>query len=278
MDLAFATARAAGADLVIANDPDADRLAIAIPDTEAADGYRRLTGNEVGALLGWRAAERLRVATEPGEPLSGTLACSIVSSPALAAVARDYGLRFQDTLTGFKWVSRAHGLVYGYEEALGYLVDPDVLRDKDGISAGLAFLELAATLAGSGLTVADQLDAFSLRFGHFASAQVSLRFTDVSEIAGLMTRLRTAPPAEVGGIRVDRIEDLAAGSPELPASDVLRFWLVGGSRIMVRPSGTEPKLKVYIDTASAEGTLAERRAEAESLLTMLEAGMRALLA
>ncbi len=278
MDLAFATARAAGADLVIANDPDADRLAIAIPDTKAADGYRRLTGNEVGALLGWRAAERLRVATEPGEPLSGTLACSIVSSPALAGVARDYGLRFQDTLTGFKWVSRAAGLIYGYEEALGYLVDPDVLRDKDGISAGLAFLELAATLATSGQTIADQLDAFSIRFGHFASAQVSLRFTDVSEIAGLMNRLRAAPPAEVGGILVDRIEDLAAGSPELPASDVLRIWLAGGSRIMVRPSGTEPKLKVYIDTACAEGTLAERRAEAESLLRMLENGMRALLA
>lgn len=278
MDLAFATARAAGADLVIANDPDADRLAIAIPDSTAAEGYRRLTGNEVGALLGWRAAERLRMTAEPGEPLSGTLACSIVSSPALAAVARDYGLTFQDTLTGFKWVSRAPGLVYGYEEALGYLVDPQVLRDKDGISAGLAFLELAATLAAAGLSVASHLDAFSMRFGHFASAQVSLRFTDVSEIAGLMSRLRAAPPAAVGGIRVDRIEDLAAGSPELPASDVLRIWLVGGSRVMVRPSGTEPKLKVYIDTACAEGTLKHRRETAAGLLTALEEGMRTLLA
>jgi phosphomannomutase len=278
MDLAYETARASGADLVIANDPDADRLAIAVPDSTTVEGYRRLTGNEVGALLGWRAAERLRTAAGPGEPLFGTLACSIVSSPALAAVARDYGLTFQDTLTGFKWVSRAPGIIYGYEEALGYLVDPDVLRDKDGISAGLAFLELAATLSTAGLSVSDHLDAFSMRFGHFASAQVSLRFTDVSEIAGLMHRLRAAPPSEVGGIRVDRIEDLAAGSPELPASDVLRVWLVGGSRIMVRPSGTEPKLKVYIDTACADGTLAGRRAEAEALLTTLEVGMRALLA
>ena len=278
MDLAFATARSSGADLVIANDPDADRLAIAIPDSTTDEGYRRLTGNEVGALLGWRAAERLRLAAKPGEPLAGTLACSIVSSPALSAVARDYGLAFQDTLTGFKWVSRAPGLVYGYEEALGYLVDPHVLRDKDGISAGLAFLELAATLAATGETIASQLDAFSMRFGHFASGQVSLRFTDVSEIAGLMNRLRKTPPREVGGIRVDRIEDLAAGSPELPASDVLRIWLVGGSRIMVRPSGTEPKLKVYIDTACAEGTLAHRRETAATLLTSLEDGMRALLA
>lgn len=275
LDLAYATARAHSADLIIANDPDADRLAVAIPDAAEPTGYRRLTGNEVGALLGWRAAESLTPHDEGAA--EGTLACSIVSSPALATVARHYGLEFADTLTGFKWVSRAPGLVFGYEEALGYLVNPETVRDKDGISAAVAFLDLAAQLAADGTNIAERLERFSETFGHFASDQVSVRVDDLSRISTTMTRLRNTPPSHIGGIRVDRIEDLSAGFGALPPSDVLRFWLDDGSRIMVRPSGTEPKLKVYIDVSSDTGTLPERIADAEGRLTALREGVADLV-
>jgi phosphomannomutase len=275
LDLAYEAAREHAADLIIANDPDADRLAVAIPDPASASGYRRLTGNEVGALLGWRAAEAL-TSPDEGAP-EGTLACSIVSSPALAAVAERYGLEFADTLTGFKWVSRAPGLVFGYEEALGYLVNPETVRDKDGISAAVAFLDLAAQLAAEGSSVAEHLDRFSETFGHFASDQVSVRVSDLSRIGATMTRLRDEPPSTVGGIRVERIEDLSSGFGALPPSDVLRFRLVDGSRVMVRPSGTEPKLKVYIDVSSTEGDLAHRVADAESRLAALRAGVSELI-
>ena len=277
MDLSFEAARAAGAELVIANDPDADRLAIAIPDDSAAEGYRRLTGNEVGLLLGWQVAEQVTANTGPGGA-DGALACSIVSSPGLEAVARAYGLHFVATLTGFKWISRAPGLVFGFEEALGYLVNPATIRDKDGISAGVAFLGLAARHKAEGRTVADRLDEFAERFGCYASSQVSIRVTDLSRIGEIMARLRAEPPASVGGIRVERIEDLSDGFGQLPPSDVLRIVLEGGGRVMVRPSGTEPKLKVYIDAASTDGTVAERRAAASDAVSRLEQGMRELVA
>jgi phosphomannomutase len=277
MDLSFARARDAGADLVIANDPDADRLAIAIPDASSAEGFRRLTGNEVGLLLGWQAARRASSAGGDSGA-NGTLACSIVSSPGLEAVARAYDLEFSATLTGFKWISRAPGLVFGFEEALGYLVNPDTVRDKDGISAAVAFLSLAAELQASGKTVADHLDEFVLRFGCFDSAQISLRVTDLSRIGAIMARLRATPPALVGGIRVERVEDLADGFGALPPSDVLRIVLEGGARVMVRPSGTEPKLKVYIDAVGETGSVSERRAAASAAVAALEAGMRELTA
>jgi phosphomannomutase len=277
MDLSFAAAREAGADLVIANDPDADRLAVAIPDPSSADGYRRLSGNEVGALLGWRAAELAAARADDRGPV-GTLACSIVSSPALAAVARAYRLDFADTLTGFKWVSRAPGLIYGYEEALGYLVNPGTVRDKDGISAAVAFLDLANALAADGTTVAQRLDAFAERFGYFASDQISLRVTDLSRIGEIMAALRSTPPSHLGDVRVAQIDDLSDGFGGLPPSDVLRILLQDGSRVMVRPSGTEPKLKIYIDASSDEGTVEQRRATATSRVAALAEAMRLLTA
>ena len=275
MDLSYATAREAGAELIIANDPDADRLAVAIPDQDSPGGYRRLSGNEVGAILGWRAAE---IAAHTPDGPAGTLACSIVSSPALASVASAYGLDFVETLTGFKWVSRAPHLVFGYEEALGYLVNPGTVRDKDGISAAVAFLSLASELKADGVTVAEHLDRFSERFGHFASGQISVRVTDLAEIGRVMTRLRATPPAFVGGIRVDSIDDLSQGIGGFPASDVLRIRLADGSRVMVRPSGTEPKLKVYLDTHSSIGAVPERKAAASAALEELDRGMRELIA
>lgn len=276
LDLAMALATRVDAELIVAHDPDADRLAVAIPEPGAASGWRRLSGNEVGLLLGWRIAELASRAAGEGAP-SGTLACSIVSSPGLRAVAEEYQLDFANTLTGFKWISRAPGLVFGFEEALGYLVNPHDLRDKDGISASAVFLSLVSELASEGKSIADHLAAFDLRFGCYASSQVSLRVTELSLIAELMHQLRSAPPAEIGGAPVDRIEDLADGYDSIPPSDVLRIWMRDGSRIMVRPSGTEPKLKVYIDAMSNAGTLDERRAAAHAAVAQLEAGMRELL-
>lgn len=272
MDLAFATAAEHGAELVIANDPDADRVAVGVPDGHG--GWHRLSGNEVGWLLGWRAA---RQAVERGLD-RGALACSLVSSPALGVVARTEGLDFVETLTGFKWISRAGDLIYGYEEALGYLVDPDKIRDKDGISAAVAVLALFSDLKASGRSFAEHRAEFAERYGAFASGQISVRVSDLARIPELMARLRQDPPREIGGIRVEQIDDFADGFGPFPPSDILRFHLAGGSRVIVRPSGTEPKLKCYLDTRSDEGAAAERQATADAALAALDAGMRELLA
>jgi phosphomannomutase len=271
LDLAFAAATRVGAELIIANDPDADRLAVAVP---AADGgWQRLSGNLVGSLLGWRAANRL-----VGSGREGTLAASVVSSPALREIARKSNLDYVDTLTGFKWISRAGGLAFGYEEALGYLVDPDKVRDKDGISAALDFLGLMAELKASGRTLDSHLLDFADRFGAYASSQISIRVTDLGEIARVMSELRADPPAVIGRVTVTQMDDFAEGFGPFPASDILRIWLEGGSRIIVRPSGTEPKLKVYIDASSTDGTPPERVAAAEALVAELDAAMRAIVA
>jgi phosphomannomutase len=272
MDLAFATARAAGAELIIANDPDADRLAVAIPDSSTPDGWRRLSGNAVGALLGWRAAERLE-----REGRQAKFAASLVSSPALSAVAAAYGISYSDTLTGFKYISRVGGLGYGYEEALGYLVDPAKVRDKDGISAAVDFLALAGELKAAGHTLEQHQRDFDERFGAFASAQVSLRVTDLSRIGAIMAELRDSAPNEIGGVRVDQVDDFIGGFGVFAPSDILRFWMRGGARVIVRPSGTEPKVKVYIDASSDQGSVDERRAAAQAEVAALEAGMRALI-
>lgn len=266
MDLAFETAREVGAEFILANDPDADRLAVAIPDPAAPEGWRRLTGNQIGLLLGWRAARAADAAS------GATLACSLVSSPGLAAVAEHYGLGFAATLTGFKWISRAPGMIYGFEEALGYLVNPETVRDKDGISAAVAMLGMIAEARASGHTVADLLTEFDETFGAFASDQISLRVSDLSLIGRTMSALRAAPPASVGGVAVARINDLLNGVDDLPPGDVLRVWLEDGSRIIIRPSGTEPKLKVYLDVR------AETADEASERLAALADGARDLLA
>lgn len=266
MDLAFQTAADAAAELVIANDPDADRLAVGIPDPLAPSGWRRLTGNEVGLLLGWRAARG--AAGTPG----ATLASSLVSSPGLQVVAEHYGLACRTTLTGFKWISRAPGLVYGYEEALGYLVDPGSVRDKDGLSAAAAVLELASAARAEGRTLADLLTEFAETFGHFASDQVSVRVADVSRIGAMMAALRARPPARVGSQPVVAVDDLRDGADGLAPADVLRLRLTDSARVIVRPSGTEPKLKVYLDV---RGTSAD---DARARLADLAAGVRTLLA
>ncbi len=273
MDLSFALARQIDAELIIANDPDADRLAVAIPDLSVEAGWRRLTGNEVGALLGEHIASVLPAEDRPGK----TLAQSLVSSPLLGRIAERYGLGYVQTLTGFKFVNRVPGLIFGYEEALGYLVDPDLVRDKDGVSAAAAFLVYAAALKAKGKTVADALDDIVDAYGRYDSDQVSLRVDDLSQIARIMRGLRENPPTEFAGISVSRTDDLLTGFEDLPASDVLRYYLTDGSRVIFRPSGTEPKLKVYLDVASVDGTRAERYAGAAHKLAELRAAVTAIV-
>lgn len=265
MDLAFARARRVKADFILANDPDADRLAVAVPDEKSPEGWRRLTGNEVGLLLGARAAKA--AAGSPG----ASLACSLVSSPGLGAVAAHHGLDFHETLTGFKWISRAPGIVFGFEEALGYLVNPETVRDKDGVSAAVAILGLAAEARDRGATLVDLLDELGETYGHFASGQVSVRVDDLSIIGDVMLALRSLPPTQIAGRSIASAEDLLRAPQGQPSGDVLRYRLTDGSRVIVRPSGTEPKLKVYID-ARAESAQGAREAVAE-----LEAGVRTLL-
>jgi phosphomannomutase len=281
LDLAFAEARNVGADLILANDPDGDRLAVAVPDAAAAAGWRRLTGDEVGTLLGSFVLDHVRQGWRPpGEagwrPL---VSSSIVSSTMLATIAADADVPFVGTLTGFKWVVRSveavpgTRLVFGYEEALGYAVG-DIVRDKDGMNAGLAFLALAGDLRARGSTIDDHLSELMRRFGVHKTAQHSIATHDPDQ---RMARLRAEPPAEIAGLKVERSADLAAGFvwqeglPAIPPADVLGYWLESGARVLVRPSGTEPKLKSYVEVVrpvdgdDLDGAIAAATGELESI-------------
>ncbi|MFJ8994217.1 phospho-sugar mutase [Streptomyces sp. NPDC102279] len=234
MDLAFAQARASGPDIIVANDPDADRCAVAVP---AGGDWRMLRGDEVGALLAEHLVRR---------GARGTFAESIVSSSLLGRIAEGAGLPYEETLTGFKWIARVDGLRYGYEEALGYCVDPEGVRDKDGITAALLITELASELKEQGRTLLDLLDDLAVAHGLHATDQLSVRVEDLSVIADAMRRLREQPPAELAGLAITKAEDLAEGTELLPPTDGLRYTL-DAARVIVRPSGTEPKLKCYLE-------------------------------
>ncbi|KND32021.1 phospho-sugar mutase [Streptomyces acidiscabies] len=234
MDLAFAKARETTPDLIIANDPDADRCAAAVRDGE---DWRMLRGDEVGALLASHLVKR---------GAQGTFAESIVSSSLLGRIAEKANLPYEETLTGFKWIARVEGLRYGYEEALGYCVDPEGVRDKDGITAALLITELASELKEQGRTLLDLLDDLAVEHGLHATDQLSVRVEDLSLIADAMTRLREHPPTSLAGLPVTKAEDLTQGTDRLPPTDGLRYTL-DGARVIVRPSGTEPKLKCYLE-------------------------------
>lgn len=238
MDLAMALAEEHNADLVVANDPDADRCAAAVPTPH---GWRMLRGDEVGALLGHHLLQRGR---------TGTFATTIVSSTLLGTMARAAGQPYVETLTGFKWIGRVPGLAFGYEEALGYCCDPDHVKDKDGVSALLLLCELAAETKAAGRTLLDVLDDLALAHGLHATDQLAVRVADISLIGQAMARLRSATPTELGGFAVEGVDDLAQGSlgtTGLPPTEGLRFRLAEGARVVVRPSGTEPKLKCYLE-------------------------------
>ncbi|MEV5394805.1 phospho-sugar mutase [Streptomyces cellulosae] len=260
MDLAFAKARETNPDLVIANDPDADRCAAAVKD---GGDWRMLRGDEVGALL---AAHLVR------RGATGTFAESIVSSSLLGRIAEKAGLPYEETLTGFKWIARVEGLRYGYEEALGYCVDPDGVRDKDGITAALLLTELASELKSENRTLLDLLDDLAVEHGLHATDQLSVRVKDLGLIAAAMRRLREQPPTELAGLRITKAEDLTEGTDKLPPTDGLRYTL-DGARVVVRPSGTEPKLKCYLEVVIPVATkenLPEARTKATTLLTAIK--------
>ncbi len=274
IDLALDRARLSGCDIVIANDPDADRCAAAVVDPAVGD-WRMLRGDEVGALLGAHIVAR-------GVTPDDVFACSIVSSRLLSAIAASAGIRHVETLTGFKWISRVPGLRYGYEEALGYCVAPTSVRDKDGVSAALLLAELAATLKAQGRTLLDLLDDLAVAHGVHATDSFSVRVSDLSQIGTLMGRLREAPPATIAGIAVERMDDLSRGEGGLPPTDGLRWYTTDGSRVIVRPSGTEPKVKIYLEVIEpvagieVTGGLAAARATAAERLAAIRADFEEL--
>jgi phosphomannomutase len=235
MDLAMARAEEVGADLVVANDPDADRCAVALPGPH---GWQMLRGDEVGALLAHHLLASGR---------SGVYAASIVSSSLLAAMAAAHDQPYAETLTGFKWIGRVPGLAFGYEEALGYCVDPQQVRDKDGISALMVVCDLAAREKAAGRTLRDVLDDLARTHGLHATDQLSVRMQDLAAIPAVVDRLRQDPPTSLGGLAVEHVDDLAKGSADLPPTNGLRFRLAEGARVVVRPSGTEPKIKCYLE-------------------------------
>jgi phosphomannomutase len=244
MDAALELAEQTSPDVVIANDPDADRCAVAVP---GPGGWRMLRGDEVGALLGSHVLSRGAAGGVLPDSPDCVFANSIVSSRQLAAMCRAAGVRHEETLTGFKWIGRVPGLRYGYEEALGYCVDPARVRDKDGVSAALLVAELVATLKTQGLSLVDRLDDLAREHGVYATDAFSVRVEDLSLIGRIMERLRSAPLTSVAGVAVARADDLAQGDGGLPPTEGLRYYLDDDSRVIVRPSGTEPKLKVYLE-------------------------------
>lgn len=260
IDLALKKARDFGAELVIANDPDADRCAAAINDPKV--GWRMLRGDELGVVLGeWIARSKP----------SGTFGNSIVSSSALRKIAAHYGIDFQEVLTGFKWLAKIEDLAFGYEEAIGYAVDSETVNDKDGISAAIFLAQVAMDLKRDGLTISDLLNQVWERHGFHGTEQISIRVSDMSAITRLLAGLRQNPPQEIAGRAVESIDDLAAPKDGLPPTDGLRIWLAGGIRIIVRPSGTEAKMKCYIEVVTATSD------ESQKLLDEIRKPLKELL-
>lgn len=288
MDLSVALATQHDAPLVIANDPDADRLAVAVRTEPGA--YTLLTGNEIGTLLGYRLLSE-------GEGADRIVITTIVSSPLLGVMAKEMGVAFAETLTGFKWIANKamatpdKRFIFGYEEALGYTVGT-VVRDKDGIGAALVLADIAATLHERGETLLDELERIARRYGCYGSAQKSLRFPGAEgkrEMAALMQRLRDAAPTEIAGRKVVSRTDVQRGirttadgeDPiDLPKSNVLVFELEGGDRVIARPSGTEPKMKIYFDVVEPmqdSDSLASAKERARASCRELEKSILAVL-
>ena len=260
IDLALAKARDFGADLVIANDPDADRCAAAVNDPKV--GWRMLRGDELGVIFGeWIARAHSH----------GSFGNSIVSSSALSKVAAHYSIDFKEVLTGFKWLAKIEDLAFGYEEAIGYAVDSKTVNDKDGISAALLLAQIATELKSQGLTLLDLLNEVWSRHGFHGTEQISIRVADISQITQLLARLRKNPPTQIAGRSVLSIDDLADPKDGLPPTDGLRLWIDGGIRMIVRPSGTEAKMKCYIEVITQDA------AASQELLDQLRQPIKELL-
>ena len=259
LDLAIALASDVDADLIFALDPDADRCAVAIP---TGDGdWRQLSGDETGCLLG----DYVAGSCGAGAGASGVLASSIVSSRLLGSIAAAHGLEHRTTLTGFKWIARVPDLVFGYEEAIGYCCDPAHVRDKDGITAAVTMALLVAGLRADGCAIQDVLDSFAERFGLHATAPVTFRVEEVALISAAMRRLRSAAPAELAGSEVVSVIDLGEGYDGLPPTDGLMLFTAANDRVIIRPSGTEPKLKCYLEVILPGGTWEEARGRLDAI-------------
>lgn len=240
MDLAVESALENSSDLIIANDPDADRLAVGV---RSGDGYRMLTGDEVGLVLAEELVSSKRATV---------IANSIVSA-SLANLAKHHGVKYEQTLTGFKWISKVKNLGYGYEEALGYCVDPSHTPDKDGITAAVVIVDIARRLKAEGLNLIDHIDQLNQRYGYLKTSQVSIRVTDLSVIAKIMSGVRAEPISEVLGQKVD-FEDLSLGLRLQKTDGVILSH--SNLRMIIRPSGTEPKLKCYLQFSADTDALA----------------------
>lgn len=277
LDLALETAARVEADIVLANDPDADRVAVAAKDPDTG-AWRMLRGDEVGALLGAHIVARLAAGSDEttstveaaSDEGAGVFANSIVSSRLLSRIAAAAGYAHEETLTGFKWISRVPGLVYGYEEALGYCVAPELVRDKDGISAAVLIAEMAAAAKADGKTIFDTLDELYLQHGLHASDQLSIRVADLALLDAMMNRLRVSPPDSFGSSAVETFVDLAEGSEHLPPTDGLLYLTRDETRVIIRPSGTEPKLKCYLEVILPVESAAELPEARQAARTALD--------
>jgi phosphomannomutase len=274
IDLSLALAESVGADVVIANDPDADRCAVA---TMIDGAWTMLHGDVTGSLLGERVARhRALLRMAPG---SQVFANSVVSSRQLKAIAERHGHSHVNTLTGFKWLSRVPGLVYGYEEALGYCVDPNHVRDKDGVSAGVMMASFVADLKSEGRSLADAIDDLAREYGVYLTHQVSVRYADLAEIPATMARVLASPPKSLAGSPVVATDDMGEGFAGLLPTSGLHLATASNARVIIRPSGTEPKVKAYLEVVKpvADGDVASARALAKEEMAALEADVRAAL-
>ncbi|ADK27958.1 phospho-sugar mutase [Corynebacterium pseudotuberculosis] len=267
LDLAKAHANAIEADVIIAYDPDADRCAVATKDDNAEGGWRQLSGDETGALLG----EYL------GATATGSYANSVVSGRLLAQVAKAHGLKHAQTLTGFKWIARTPNLAFGYEEAIGYCCDPEAVADKDGISASVVVASLVAKLKSEGRTLDCALDDLAKTHGLYMTAPLTFRVEDLSIIAEGMKALRTTPPTELAGSKVIEVVDLAEGTLGFGPTDGMMFLTEDDDRVICRPSGTEPKLKCYLEVVRPVGEAGVDRQGARDRLAMIAEDVRKVL-
>jgi len=260
IDLAIKKARDFGADLVIANDPDADRCAAAVNDPKG--GWRMLRGDELGIVFGEWIARNFK---------HGSFGNSIVSSSALRKIAAHYSIDFKEVLTGFKWIAKIEDLAFGYEEAIGYAVDSETVNDKDGISAALLLAHIASELKSQGLTLLDLLNEVWVRHGFHGTEQISIRVAERSQITNFLAGIRNNPPSQIAGRTVVSVDDLADPQDGLPPTDGLRLWIDGGIRMIVRPSGTEAKMKCYIEVITKD------EAQASELLDQLRQPIKEFL-
>jgi phosphomannomutase len=269
IDLSLDVARNNSGDVVIANDPDADRCAAAINDHGS---WRMLSGDELGSLFGNYLAH-----SSPERFKDRCFANSIVSSSLLSKIAKKHGIEFHETLTGFKWLAKLENLGFGYEEAIGYSVDPQTVNDKDGVSAAIMLARIAGELKAEGSSIGEYLEKINAEYGFHKTVQISIRVADLSSIGRILNSIRQSQPTDIAGLKVLRFDDLLKPDGDLPPTDGLRFYLEKQVRVIIRPSGTEPKVKCYIEVVASSGSLEDRQ-EVEQLVADLSPVLRGYFA